>query len=258
MSCLHLPPEIFDYIVDFLRGERKTLKNCCLVSRSWVPRARKHLFDELHFDLLSNLNAWNATFPDPVNSPAHYTRFLTIACVRVIPAVDVKESSWVRGFSNAVRLRMWDSTWDLLLFPPTASHRFSNLPVGYKTWSASGLFHLVFALPLLKDLSVVGYGIQDADAIFQSSTSPPLTGTLALHLIRGMGPVTCRLLEPPNSVHFRKLECTLNVQDDLLCIADIAEACSDTLECIDITIPSKLHPVGFFHGSLTNLHLFLR
>ncbi|KAF9642961.1 hypothetical protein BDM02DRAFT_3104213, partial [Thelephora ganbajun] len=45
----HLPPEILDYIVDFLYNEPETLKQCCLVSKSWVPRTRKHLFADINF-----------------------------------------------------------------------------------------------------------------------------------------------------------------------------------------------------------------
>ncbi|KAF9789295.1 hypothetical protein BJ322DRAFT_1000309, partial [Thelephora terrestris] len=44
MSNRFIPPEICDHIVDFLHDDPKTLKQCCLCSRSWVPRTRKHLF----------------------------------------------------------------------------------------------------------------------------------------------------------------------------------------------------------------------
>ncbi|KAF9645264.1 hypothetical protein BDM02DRAFT_3073690, partial [Thelephora ganbajun] len=45
----HLPPEILDYIVDLLHDEPETLKQCCLVSKSWVSRTRKHLFANVEF-----------------------------------------------------------------------------------------------------------------------------------------------------------------------------------------------------------------
>ena len=44
MSSPTLVPDIFDLIVDHLRDDRKTLKACCLVSKEWVPPARRHLF----------------------------------------------------------------------------------------------------------------------------------------------------------------------------------------------------------------------
>ncbi|KAF9644805.1 hypothetical protein BDM02DRAFT_3066647, partial [Thelephora ganbajun] len=44
-----LPPEILDYIVDFLHDTPETLKQCCLVSKSWVSRTRKSLFADIEF-----------------------------------------------------------------------------------------------------------------------------------------------------------------------------------------------------------------
>ncbi|KAF9780754.1 hypothetical protein BJ322DRAFT_1011601 [Thelephora terrestris] len=44
MSCF-LPPEILDIIVDLLQNEPKTLKACCLVSKAWIYRSRRHLFN---------------------------------------------------------------------------------------------------------------------------------------------------------------------------------------------------------------------
>ena len=46
---ISLPPEIFDLIVEHLREERTTLKVCCVVAKSWVPRARRHLFTRVEF-----------------------------------------------------------------------------------------------------------------------------------------------------------------------------------------------------------------
>jgi len=34
----YLPPEILDYIVDLLHNSPNALKECCLVSKSWIPR----------------------------------------------------------------------------------------------------------------------------------------------------------------------------------------------------------------------------
>ncbi|KAF9642570.1 hypothetical protein BDM02DRAFT_3105483, partial [Thelephora ganbajun] len=49
MSDPHLPPEVCDYIVDLLHNKPDTLGWCCLVSRSWIPRTRKHLFADIKF-----------------------------------------------------------------------------------------------------------------------------------------------------------------------------------------------------------------
>ena len=47
MSHPHLSPELLDLVVDFLPGSRGTLKSCCLVSKPWIPRARKRLFADI-------------------------------------------------------------------------------------------------------------------------------------------------------------------------------------------------------------------
>ena len=38
MSNLHLPAETLDHIVDHLHDTKDALRNCCLGSKSWVPR----------------------------------------------------------------------------------------------------------------------------------------------------------------------------------------------------------------------------
>ncbi|KAJ7290443.1 hypothetical protein C8J57DRAFT_1458993 [Mycena rebaudengoi] len=39
-----LPLELVDKIIDHLATDRKSLRICCLVARSWIPRSRWHLF----------------------------------------------------------------------------------------------------------------------------------------------------------------------------------------------------------------------
>ena len=104
MSRSRLPLEISDYIVDLLHNDHKTLKACCIVSKSWVPRVRKHLFREVAFRSLDDFEAWQRTFPDPVGSPGYYTRFLYVTRVQDILAVVLEQSGCIRAFSNVVRL----------------------------------------------------------------------------------------------------------------------------------------------------------
>jgi len=65
----HLPRETLDYIVDFLHDEPETLKACCLASKSWVPRTRKHLFSEIAFGSGAKVERWTKAFPDSTNPP---------------------------------------------------------------------------------------------------------------------------------------------------------------------------------------------
>ncbi|KAI0697130.1 hypothetical protein BC835DRAFT_1270792 [Cytidiella melzeri] len=41
---VYIPPELSDYIIDFLHDNRAALKACSLTARSWYPAARYHLY----------------------------------------------------------------------------------------------------------------------------------------------------------------------------------------------------------------------
>ena len=75
MSTPCLLEELLDYVVDFLHNAPRALENCCLVSKSWIPRARMHLFAHVAFSA-RGLQSWKKLFPDPSTSPACYTKTL--------------------------------------------------------------------------------------------------------------------------------------------------------------------------------------
>jgi len=101
-----LPQEILDLIIDHLHDERVTLKTCCVVSKSCVPRTRKHLFAHVEFHHLNSpIGLWKKVFPDPSNSPAHHTHSLHVDerltnFVKYVGVVD-----WIRAFHNVEHLR---------------------------------------------------------------------------------------------------------------------------------------------------------
>lgn len=68
MSDLHIPQEICERIIDLLYDQPRTLRQCCLVSRSWVPRTRKYLFCDVWIDCSDEIHAWKNTFPDPLRA----------------------------------------------------------------------------------------------------------------------------------------------------------------------------------------------
>jgi hypothetical protein len=103
------PPEITDSIVDLLHDKPGALEQCCLVCKSWVPRARKHLFSRIEFRLPADVDAWKEIFPDPANSLGCYAHSLSIECVEALTIADTEEGSWVQAFSNVVRLRVANS-----------------------------------------------------------------------------------------------------------------------------------------------------
>ena len=65
--------------------------------------------------------------------------------------------------------------------------------------------------------------------------TPPLTGCLRLYQHGGMKPITRRLLSLPGGVHFRRLVVEWYREEDIMMTMALVEACSDTLEALDIT-----------------------
>ena len=83
-SGTYFPPEILDFVIDLLRDEPQALKKCSLVSESWIPRTRKHLFATVKFQSSVDLEAWKGTFPDPAGSPAYNSRLLSVRCAESV------------------------------------------------------------------------------------------------------------------------------------------------------------------------------
>ena len=100
MSC-SLPQEIPDLAIDHLHGDPKALKACCVVSKRWIHRTRRYLFIHLGFRPgRHHVSQWRKTFPDPLNSPSHYTRILYIDFVDPITTTDANTLLTFCGVSN--------------------------------------------------------------------------------------------------------------------------------------------------------------
>ena len=248
MSNPHLPTELLDRVVDLLHDSEYALRNCCSVSKSWIPRTRKHLFAYIRFLSTKRLQSWKKTFPDPFTSPAHYTKTLLIDCPHVFTAVDAEEDSWVRGFSQVVRLelnsqRMYTNESAISLAP---LHGFSlvlkSLRVTFTILPPSRVFDLILSFPHLDDLVVIAFdasidsgGGPDAlPTITLPSSSPTLAGSLDIFLGGGMESITRRLLSLPSGIHFRELKLTWNHKQDLSLTTPLVEGCSRTLESLNI------------------------
>ncbi len=49
-SALRLPPELLDYILDYLHDDKPSLRQCALTSRNWRSRSHHHLFHSVYID----------------------------------------------------------------------------------------------------------------------------------------------------------------------------------------------------------------
>ena len=76
----------------------------------------------------------------------------------------------------------------------------------------------------------------DDNTVFKPSASPPLTGTLEITWTTGVEGLVTRLLDLPSGIHFRKFKLLWNtdMETDLRWVMALVEACSDTLEHIDL------------------------
>ena len=249
MSAPHLLPEILDYIADLLHAKPETLKRCCLVSKSWIPRTRKHLFADIRFRTGKRLELWKETFPDPLTSPARYAKTLFIECSHVVVAADVEPGGWITGFSRVVNLRVdsqasfADGSFSFVPFhglsPVLKSLRVTGPPP-----PSSQIINLVFSFPLLEDLAVFTSSKTPTDngdspnrllTAIQPSSSPVFSGFLELHMKGGMGSFTRPLLSLPIGIHFRKLALTWFQEADHLTTIALVERCSHALESLKIT-----------------------
>jgi len=246
----YLPRETLDHIIDLLRDERETLKRCCLVSKPWVPRTRKHLFAYIHFRSASNLESWKETFPDVANTPACHTRRLLVGCPWLVVAADAEEGGWIRAFSGVASLEITVASHDLHFTAAKVSlapfHNFSptlkSLRVDPTAFQYPQLFDLVLSFPLLENLSLACYygiwfGDHDSDGpqSVVPSTSPVLSGNLNFHVTGGGGKAARRLLDLPNGLHFRRIALSWDLAGDVKWITELVALCSHSLEYLDIT-----------------------
>ena len=255
MSNPLLPTEILDQVVDHLHDEEPALRNCCLVSKSWIPRTRTHLFADIKLQTQRKLESWKETFPDPSTSPAHHARTLSISCSRNITAADAGAGSWISSFSRVVRLVVNSQG----LFPSmqlgslTPFHGFSPIKSLHVDVYAvpSHIFDLILSFPLFEDLTIRTHSkmFNDGDGSYRPPTtvrpsiSPAFSGSLELSMVGGMRPIALWLLSLPGGVHFRELSLTWAEEEDIALTMAFMERCAPTVESLDITCNSRGTPI---------------
>ena len=238
MSCF-LPPEILDIVVDHLHEDPVTLKKCCVVSKSWVPRTRRHIFERVNFSARRPSPAmWAMKFPDPSNSPAHYTRTLTFAGINNI-AADADVCRWIRAFHNVVHLRVTMAVGDWVVCGQMTLVPFYGLSPAVRSIylecvyaPPSEVFDLLWSFPLLRDIELISCNLVSGAGTWTTPlTSPPLTGSLELH---GWLAIVPRFLDLPNGLNFTKITSGCSTGADFKLGMDLVSACSGTLEYLNI------------------------
>jgi hypothetical protein len=235
----YLPPEILDLITDHLRDEPTTLEACCLVSKSWVPRTRRHLFAHVKFGPFqetTSLEWWMTTFPDPSNSPAHYTRTLEISTLTAVKAATTHGNAWVRSFNSIVTLEVNTEPWGGFDVSLVRLHGLSptlkSLCFDHPSFNLIQVIRLACSFPLLEDFlfntpSDLAIDLGDPST---PPTSPKLTGSLVL---KGQSAfITRRLLDLPGGLHFTKI--MMDFREPMESVVNLVSRCSHTLESLTL------------------------
>jgi len=254
MSSPRLTAELLDHVVDYLHDSKDALRKCCLVSKSWVPRARRHLFAEVWFETEEDLESWLGIFPDPSTSPARYTKNLIIDCPQAVAIADGEGGGWIRSFSHVINLELGSSsqlpgTYEddesaTFLIPLQGLSPFvKSLDMDCPGLPSSRIFNLILSFPLLEDLTLTNYGYEATDEddgsngppiAVQPSNLPVFTGFFKL-VTKELVPIVRQLLSLPSGIHFLKLTLMRGRREDILLIMALVEGCSRTLESLDIT-----------------------
>ena len=236
MPC-SLPPELLDLIVDHLHDEPATLKACCIVSKSWVSRIRKHL--SLTSDSIPqkrSVELWKQTFPDPSNSLAPYTRTISFLKPGSAAFVNPDVVDWTRSFHCVGGLFLNCYGRDNNEVSLVQLHGFSStlrtLSLEYPT-SGPEIFNFIASFPLLEDLMLMtGSHSDDTGEWISPSTSPRFTGSLE---ISGEIPsITRWLCSLPGGLHFREVNSSF-YDADTPSITGLVSKCSNTLEFLTIS-----------------------
>ena len=195
MSPPTLISDIFDLIVDHLHDQPKTLRACCLVSKEWVTRARRHLFACVIFYLDRQIKSWMAAYPDISNSPACYVRTLFVFDNVSIIAACESPPTWLHQFCRVKSFGMGDLELiaDPILVSFVQLHGFSpTLHIFFLSAPLSEIVNLICSFPFSR---------------FLFCKALPPRGT-PMNVVPhrphrdSLGPLTCSTLPPPSYVDY--------------------------------------------------------
>ena len=246
-----LPPEILALIIDHLRDDQAALRACCLISKSWVPWARRYLFARVEFSLMRPFELWTKAFPRPDSSPAHHTRTLSIRKLHVATLPDSDVCRWIRAFHGIETLEVKTTKADTkpasLVLLHGLSPTLKSLHLSFTSLPLSGVFNFICSFPLLEDLSMTAITNDDTDGWDNPPTSPRFTGSLYLEIVRGLKPTVRRLCDLPGGLHFSKISTICHGDEDVESTTGLVSRCSDTLESLDV---SHYYPSAFLLASV--------
>jgi len=232
-----IPQEIIDEILDYFAADSDLsfLRSCALVSKSWVPSCRRHLFHTLEFTPGATLR-WSKTFRVPEKSPARYVKDLRVS-TGGSDHLFFKYTPW---FTNVETLTLLgDGGW-----APTRwrlPHSITSLTMKTDTSNLVQVRDIMAQLPNLDSLSLSGDLVPvDRTKLVRIGTT--LKGRFGgrLQLLGGyvVRDVLEMLLEIPTGLRFTEVD-ICGMHGCLLSTIRLAEACCTTLVKLDYETSSQ-------------------
>ena len=246
MSLPYLPQEIKDQVIDLLHDDDETLRNCALVSRSWLRQSQKHIFDEVQI-VYHLLMKWCRNIAPGEDGLSSFTRKLHVShrSPREFETVMPHLSSFKRVVSLVI------SDYDCMdldnePYLPIAPDKYyghfgesiRSLHLLYPSESLGALLPLINLFPHLESLTIEGFmaaGEEHPAPPSPSSSNPTaFKGKLHLRLLAG------------NDMHILSKLAKYPLQYDYLSIGgssrefgvhlnNLISACSRTLKTLDIS-----------------------
>ena len=249
-----IPQEIVDEILGHLStdpGSRLSLQACTLVSKSWVPSCRQHLFHTILFTP-ENIARWVKTFPVPEESPAHLVRDLRLL-IGARNSVPETFFGYIPWFKNTEGVSILQDAGSHALWIPS----FRGLPqsVTSLTIKADRIFlrqiqNIIMWLPNLDDLVFSGSFVAvERGALLGIGTNlrGRFGGRLRLTGEYSSASLVNVLLEIPTGLHFTEVQIHTTCES-LLSTVRLTEACAKTLVKLSymVDLHGEYHPFSRF------------
>jgi hypothetical protein len=204
-----------------------------VVSKAWILRTQTYLFNRVEFPGPAgpHVTRWRVTFPDPLNSPAHHTRILSIGLSESITAT---VANILLTFCNISHLNVGISPRygrglslaPLHVFSPTVRSLHLNVSI----FPVSEVLDLIRSFSLLEDLS-----LSFSSDRYTPPTSPTPPGSVELRLGRTQQYTIPHLLDLPNGLRFNKIAVQWTTVEHVALATDLVLRYSETLQSLEIT-----------------------
>jgi len=245
-----IPQEILDEILDYLAADSdlSSLRSYSLVSRSWVPSCRRHLFHTIHFNSRKAVLSWGEAFPVPEGSPARHVRDLYFSTGDSFYETLSAYTPWFTNVERVTLLR--DGRWIPTFWRLPQS--VTSLTIKTDTSNLVQIRDIMVQLPNLDDLSLSG-ALVPVDNRSLPRIGTALGGRFGgrLQLTNGYADedTVNMLLEVPTGLRFTEVEVFCR-HKRLLSTVSLADACCNTLVKLSYTVSSycRFHPFTWSSG----------